>query len=184
MKNLPDADLFGLVQQDNERAFSILFDRYKAFTFRHIYKRMDSEYEASETLQNIFLSLWKNRSSIVVEDSLAPYLLGAARNCIFEFYANNHKKLRRQNLLLGKEELVEYPVEDYIIVEEVEMQLKRELEKMPITMKKAFELSRNENLPVKEIAAILKVSEQTVKNNLTMALHRLRGKFKISYFVK
>jgi RNA polymerase sigma-70 factor (ECF subfamily) len=183
MRNLPDAALFELVQQDNERAFSILFDRYKILIFRHIYKRTNSEWEASEILQNIFLSLWKNRSTIVIQDSLQPYLLGAARNSVLALYADTQRQLKREELLLGKFESVAHPTEAYMVAEELEQQLKREIAKMPATMKKAFELSRYEDLSVREIAAILEVSEQTVKNNLTSALNKLRGKLKLTQLV-
>lgn len=183
MRNLPDADLFELVQQDNERAFSILFDRYKILIFRHIFKRTNCEWEASEMLQNIFLSLWKNRSIIVIEDSLQPYLLGAARNNVLALYADTQRQLKREELLLGQIESVSYSAEAYMVAEELEQQLKRELAKMPKTMKKAFELSRYEDLSVREIAAILQVSEQTVKNNLTSALNKLRGKLKLTQLI-
>jgi DNA-directed RNA polymerase specialized sigma24 family protein len=52
---------------------------------------------------------------------------------------------------------------------------------MPDTMRKSFELSRKENLSVKEIAEQMELSEQTVKNNLSMALQRLRLKLNDNY---
>jgi RNA polymerase sigma-70 factor (ECF subfamily) len=165
-----------MVQQENERAFAVLFDRYKVFLLRHIYQRTQSETEAGEMLQNIFLSLWKNRNAIIIEDSLAPYLLGAARNSVLALYADSQRQLKREELLFGKFESVAYSAEAYMVAEELEQQLKREIAKMPATMKKAFELSRYEDLSVREIAAVLEVSEQTVKNNLTSALNRLRLK--------
>ncbi|MNL35835.1 Sigma-70, region 4 [compost metagenome] len=41
-------------------------------------------------------------------------------------------------------------------------------------MKLSFRLSRYENKSIKEIAAELSLSEQTVRNNISMALERLR----------
>lgn len=183
MKNLPDTDLFRLVQQDDERAFTVLFDRYKVILFRHVLKRTGSEDEASEILQNIFLSLWKNRGSIVIEESLSPYLIGAARKSVLALYASSQKELKQVHVLLEQPAQVTYPREEYIIAEELEQQLRRELARMPETMKKAFELSRYEHLSVREIANILNLSEQTVKNNITLALQRLRGKLKPSQFI-
>ena len=183
MKNLPDTDLFKLVQQDNERAFTILFDRYKLLVFRHVFKRTGSDFEASEMLQNIFLSLWKNRGTIVIEESLSPYLMGAARNGVLALYASSQKELKQVHVLLEQPVPVAYPQEEYLIAEELEQQLRRELARMPETMKQAFELSRYEHLSVREIACALNLSEQTVKNNLSLALQRLRGKLRPSHFV-
>lgn len=184
MKNYSDANLFMLVQQDNERAFAVLYDRYKLALFRHVYKRTGLESEAEEILQNIFISLWRNRHKIVIADALSPYLYGAAKKAVLELYASTKKKLKREHLLSCTEEALDFSVEDHIAAQELEVVLKAEVNRMPSTMKKAFELSRNENLTIKQIASVLEVSEQTVKNNITMAIKILRGKIKTSYLIQ
>jgi RNA polymerase sigma-70 factor (ECF subfamily) len=45
-------------------------------------------------------------------------------------------------------------------------------------MQSAFNLSRVEGLSIKEIAFRLSISEQTVKNNISLALSRLKLKAK------
>jgi RNA polymerase sigma-70 factor (ECF subfamily) len=44
-------------------------------------------------------------------------------------------------------------------------------------MREVFLLSRQEGLPVNEIASRLSISEQTVKNQVSNAIKRLRVKF-------
>jgi RNA polymerase sigma-70 factor (ECF subfamily) len=56
--------------------------------------------------------------------------------------------------------------------------LDNEISKMPTTMQSAFNLSRVEGLSIKEIAFRLSISEQTVKNNISLALSRLKLKAK------
>ena len=176
MKELSDAELFRLIQGDDERAFSALFDRYKMPLFRHVYQRINSEAETEDILQNIFISFWKNRQAIAIKDSFRPYLMGAAKKSIFAHYALTSKEIRNSHLLQGREEPLEYPEEEFMIARELEEVVQNEIQKMPITMRQAFQLSRKEQLSVREIAEILSLSEQTVKNNITMAVQRLRGK--------
>jgi RNA polymerase sigma-70 factor (ECF subfamily) len=176
MKELPDDELFKLIQADSERAFSILFDRYKTSLYRHLFQRIRSEMETEDILQNIFISLWRNRQTIVINDSVLPYLLGAAKKSVFAHYASTAKAIENSHLLQSADELFEYPEEEFLIAREVEELLQQEVEKMPAMMKQAFQLSRKEHLTVREIAARLSISEQTVKNNITMALQRLRRK--------
>lgn len=174
MKDLTDEELFRLVQLDDERAFSTLFDRYKTQLFRHIYQRIKSASESEEILQNIFISVWKNRLTIVIKESLRPYLIGAAKNCVLEYYTKTARDIVHTKLLSGIPEPIEYPAEEFIIASELEGLINTEVQKMPATMQKIFRLSRSQHASVREIALMLSISEQTVKNNITMALKRLR----------
>jgi RNA polymerase sigma-70 factor (ECF subfamily) len=176
MKKLTDAELFRMIQQDNERAFSALFDRYKASVFRHVYQRINADAETEDIVQNIFISLWRNRQTIVIEDTFRPYLMGAAKKSVFAYYTLSAREIKNNYLLRDREEPVAYPEEEFIIARELEELVQHEVQKMPFTMGQAFQLSRKEQLSVREIAEMLNISEQTVKNNITMALQRLRGK--------
>jgi RNA polymerase sigma-70 factor (ECF subfamily) len=49
---------------------------------------------------------------------------------------------------------------------------------MPSTMRSAFSLSRKESMSIKDIATELALSEQTVKNNISLALGWLKLRFK------
>jgi RNA polymerase sigma-70 factor (ECF subfamily) len=66
--------------------------------------------------------------------------------------------------------------ENLIIDAELKDWLLVEVNKMPGNIQSVFRLSRIEHLPVKEIAGKLSLSEQTVKNNLSIALKRLHAR--------
>jgi RNA polymerase sigma-70 factor (ECF subfamily) len=68
--------------------------------------------------------------------------------------------------------------DEKLVVKELSFMLDNELSKMPTTMQSAFNLSRVEGLSIKEIAFRLSISEQTVKNNISLALSRLKLKAK------
>jgi RNA polymerase sigma-70 factor (family 1) len=180
MNNLPDNQLFSLVQRDDQRAFATIFDRHKNKLFNHIYSRTQSVFDTEEIMQNIFISLWNNRMTVVIEDSVLPYLLGAARNSVLQFYLQNKHSLAIRSLSELEQPSV-YTQEDYMFASDLESFIDHTVSKMPDTMRKSFELSRKENLSVKEIAEQMELSEQTVKNNLSMALQRLRLKLNDNY---
>ena len=184
MKKLSDEELFTMIRLDNERAFTAVFDRYKQPLFRHVYQRTGSETETEEILQNIFISLWKNRQTIVITDSIRPYLMGAAKRSVFAYYSRTAVEIEHSQLLLARAEPFEYPAEEFMIARELETLLDNEVEKMPSTMRQIFLLSRKEHLSVREIASILSVSEQTVKNNITLASKILRGKLSARHMIQ
>jgi len=175
MKNLPDNQLFSLIQEGNERAFATLFDRHKSRLFRHICQKTSSVYDTEEIMQTIFISLWNNRHSIVIEESALPYLYGAARNSVLYYFVRNSKSQAIESLT-NVQEPSDFTQEDYMVARDLENFIDDVVNKMPATMRRSFELSRKENLSVKEIAERMELSEQTVKNNLTMALQKLRLK--------
>ncbi|MCL4637760.1 MAG: sigma-70 family RNA polymerase sigma factor [Pseudosphingobacterium sp.] len=173
MHSLADNALFQLVQQDNERAFVQLFDRYKQQLYRQVFGRIGEVQATQDILQEIFISVWRNRKTIEISDSLAPYLFNAARNLILQFYLKNKQKLQYLDRLTIDEPWV-HSAEDQLIARESKAILDAEIGKLPENMKKIFILRKYQHQSIYEIAQQLGLSEQTVKNNLSIALKILR----------
>lgn len=181
MKELSDRDLFNLVKEGNTQAFSVLFDRYGDTLLRFVLVRTDSITDAEDILQDVFTSLWNRRDRIEVEDSIYPYLFKAAKYEVIDWIARDQKRIihfERLVLPLENEPVGPSDSDERLMVKELSFLLNNEIAKMPITMQSAFNLSRIEGLSVKEIAFRLSISEQTVKNNFSLALSRLRVKVK------
>jgi RNA polymerase sigma-70 factor (ECF subfamily) len=64
------------------------------------------------------------------------------------------------------------------LAKELAVLIEQEIDKMPSTMRSAFSLSRKESMSIKDIATELALSEQTVKNNISLALGWLKLRFK------
>lgn len=174
MNRLRDDTLFRLVQQSDEQAFAVLFDRYKSQLFRHVYGRLGDACAAEDIIQEIFISLWRNRAGVAVEQSLAPYLFRAARNLVLQCYLRQKEKHNYLNTLMELGEPVGYSVEDELTAKELKGVFDGEVEKLPRNMQQAFRLRKYQHKSTAEIADILGLSEQTVKNNLSIALKILR----------
>lgn len=171
------------MKQDDEQAFSCLIDRYSSVLFRHLIRRTQSPADAQEILQDIFISFWNKRLYLNAEETIYPYLFRAAKYEIIDWYIKTERKIKREALLLTQEYQIDFPAEDFLMARELKELLNAEIEKMPVTMKTVFQLSREESLSVKEIAQVLSISEQTVKNNMTIALKRLRHTLKHEHYI-
>ena len=87
--------------------------------------------------------------------------------------------LRIKELELNIENYCEsYDSDSSLLTKELEQLIYDEVNKFPKNVKLVFQKSRNEYKSIKEIATEMSLSEQTVKNNISIALHRLRLKFK------
>ena len=68
--------------------------------------------------------------------------------------------------------------DDALLTKELQCLLEKELEAMPERMRKPLQLSREEEMTIREIALLLQISEQSVKNNISSALYKLRLRVK------
>ena len=177
MKSYSDHSLFELVKKDNHLAYTFLIDRYWENLYRHIYQKIRNEEDAKDIVQDIFLSLWKNRSEINSEEktSLAPYLFTAAKYAVINRFS-------RSNIIIADEEMLEKSLnmvsstktDEQLLTKELRGIVDHEVNQLPDRLQMPYRMSREEQLSIREIALKLSLSEQTVKNNISTALHIVR----------
>nr|WP_307735072.1 RNA polymerase sigma-70 factor [Chitinophaga nivalis] len=166
--------MFREVQQDNEDAFRELMQRYSGQLYRLVYKHIGTSATTKDILQEIFIAVWKNRHKIIVTASLYPYLYRAAKNAVIDQVLRSKKNIAIDTQLADSLATDHAGVEDQLYLQELEASLQQSVNAMPATMKAVFMLSREEQLSSREIAARLNLSEQTVRNNISLALQRIR----------
>lgn len=180
MEQLDDTELLSSIQADDRHAFAELVHRYSDILFRFIQRRVACVEDSEDILQDVFVSLWNLRHRITIERSLYPYLFKTAKYKIIDWTINEQRKVARAEILLQKQhgELISPTSEEELLAKELASLIDMEIDKMPTTMKSAFSLSRKEAMSIKDIATELALSEQTVKNNISLALGWLKLRFK------
>lgn len=174
MKSLTDKAL--LKAADEQFAFRILYDRYWEPLYLKAYRRLHSEEDAQDVVQGVFISLWRNRRQVQVEDSLAPYLFTALKYSIIKVV---YKKAQKGTLLpLSVPDLEKYctGAGTELELKELRSSIDNEVAGLPDRMREIYQLSRVKHLRNAEIAEMLNISEQTVKNTLSVTLKRLKSK--------
>jgi len=177
MKQASDRSLMELVQSDNHLAFTVLVDRYWEELYRHIWIKIKSSDEAKDIVQDIFLGLWKNRMTIATDEreSMAPYLFRAAKYSVINYFT-------RPGILVshdtGLYAALDFPsalkTDDQFLLKELQDIVDKEINELPERLQLPYRLSREQQLTIKEIAVKLCLSEQTVKNNISTALHKIK----------
>lgn len=169
-----DRDLLTASKEGDETAFRLLFEKYWDDLFKVALRRLCSADDAKDILQDVFLSFWKNIHHITMEESLGGYLYTALRNKIFNHLEKDNKRLHRllQHRFTPVE--CEESVFSRYTAKELECYIKKQVSNMPEKMRRIYLLSREEQMSNADIASLLKLSNQTVKNQLYHALTRLR----------
>lgn len=170
--HISDSELLKSAQEGNEAAFRELYDRYWTPLYRKACSRVGED-AAKDIIQDIMVSLWQRKVLVTTDEnkSLAPYLFTALKFRIIRHYAYSDAEIRN---IEGIEIASGFSIEQEIESLELASLIESEINNMPPRMQQIFRMSREEDTSVAAIAAQLSLSEQTVKNQLSEALKRLR----------
>jgi RNA polymerase sigma-70 factor (ECF subfamily) len=172
----PDIVLIERLQANDATAFDELFNTYWEPLYKAAFKRLHSRPEAEDMVQEVLTSVWQRRATLKTHgnSSLGGYLFTALKYRIISFYAEI-KPERFQGEVLEKLLLMQTDDQySQLITGELNTLLQQEISSMPENMQRAYHLLRVEDHSVKEVAAILGLSEQTVKNLASLSGKRLR----------
>jgi len=137
-------------------------------------KKIDDYETAREFVQDVFVSLFKLRDSLNPDISILAYLHVALKNRIFNHYRHQNVHRRYEQYVALQQPDISDNTVALLYSKELEMQIKGEIEKLPLQCRTVFLLSREEGLPNKEIASHLNISVNTVEQHMRKALRILR----------
>lgn len=176
--NKEDLEMIQLINKADPTAFKKLFDNYWKKVYGRALQKLPREEDAADITQDVFYVIWKNRGYWHVKSNIEGYLMSMLRHKIYDFYAHRDK-LPIFVPLNEQEEYWEYSFqegENMDFSKENQM-LKKEIEAMPEKMREVFLLSRFENLTAQQISDKLGISVQTIRNQISSAMKRLKQSF-------
>ena len=177
-KHISDGDLLQLLKGDDTAAFETLYNRYWKSLYTRACQRVDAD-DAKDLVQEVMLSLWRRRQEIPVfkEGEFAKYMHAAIKYRVISHYAFSTAEIKKLSLfdVLDSQEST-----DRLETKELTAKIAAAVSQLPARMQQIFRMSREEDLSIAEIARKLNLSEQTVKNQLTEALRRMRNSLKNS----
>ncbi|HLT06776.1 MAG TPA: RNA polymerase sigma-70 factor [Cyclobacteriaceae bacterium] len=175
--NYSDEQLLQFVKSDDERAFDVLFNRYWRILFEAAYKRIKRPEVAEELVQDVFTSLWCNRRKLEIHQSFEAYIRTAIKYKVISYYRSSYQHHPSLDVVEEQSQL-EWHVEEAFLYKELQSAIEAEIERLPEKCKEAFNLSRREQLSIKEIAAEMEISVNTVEKHIGKALKILRTNLK------
>lgn len=129
---------------------------------------------AKDITHDIFMTLWKRRSSAMQIESLGAYFYSSVRNAVFNMFEHRKVCEKYEHSLKVAEDFFSEDVLSKISAEDLAMLIELELEQMPQNRAQIFRLSRYEGKTYKEIAELMGLSVKTVEYHISMALAQLR----------
>jgi RNA polymerase sigma-70 factor, ECF subfamily len=174
-------EVFNKIANNDIQAYELIFKENYKFLCSYAYGLTKERHIAEEIVEDFFVSLWNSRHKINITTSVRSYFIGSIHNrCLNYLQREKPKFVSSQDIsrLIDKEETIgdrlialEVPS---LLVDELEQALEQAIEKLPPECKETFLLSRYSNLSYEEIAEKQKVSLNTVKTQIKIALSKLR----------
>ena len=146
--------------------------------FAHVRNYIKNTEQAEDLTQDIFFSIWLNRSKLSAVQDFEAWLHVVTRNRTI----TGVRKLLRQtdNSLSGIiPEITTSPGDtpaDQLDYKQARELLQQAIDQLPPRRRQAFQLSRQEGLTHQEIADQLQISKATVSEHISEALAFLRSK--------
>jgi RNA polymerase sigma-70 factor len=171
---MSEHDLIIQLKNDDRHAFDTIYGMYATKLMSYCLSYVRIIEDAEEIIQDIFISLWKNRHSIQNTESLSPFLSAALRNSILYYFRRKLNSPIYEEFVSLRDD--KHPVEDRANIEYEEFRkiILSEINELPRSQRDAIILSKFRGLSNKEIADELDLSIQTVKNALSVGLKNLR----------
>ncbi|HEU4608770.1 MAG TPA: RNA polymerase sigma-70 factor [Chitinophagaceae bacterium] len=169
-----DAYLLQLMADDDDRAFTEIYNRYWDRLFYVAGIKCRDTALAEEIVQDIFLDLWSRRSSLQVTSSLSNYLAVSVKYRIINAQAKLKRARDYQALAGVPAGDTDNQTQQWLSFHELQERLEKLVKDLPEKCRIAYKLSRDAGLSQKEIAARMSVSEKAVEANISRAMKTLR----------
>ncbi|WP_316822802.1 RNA polymerase sigma-70 factor [Pedobacter gandavensis] len=176
MKQLTDQDLLTLLRQDDNDAFNEIYSRYWEVVYAIACKKLNNREEAKDVVHDLFMIIWQKRHSLKITTTFIGFIYTILKNKLTDLSRRQSLRIKHDVEFLNITEETDNSLFEQYSTKEMANHLRLEIQRMPVGMRTVFEMSREEELSVNEIAGKLSISSQTVKNQITSALKRLRLK--------
>lgn len=170
------------LKRGSKKAFDKIYSFYAGRLLSYCVKFTKNREDAEEIVQDVFIALWNNRETIRKETRLSSLLFSISRYRVINAYRSSLNAPIYEDYVKYQDEI--YAKDNYSRIEygEYVKSLKAAIHKLPLTQQRVILLSRFSQLSNKEIANELSLSEQTVKNQLSVGLKALRRLLMILLF--
>ena len=169
-----DALLLMQIKEGDEKAFQLLFERYRNRLFTYLFRITKSKEAAEEMVLDVFLKIWLGRSIITEIQYFEGFLFRIAHNKAIDFL-RIVAPAKQETLWASMQETPASETADQgLDLKRAQQTIHEAVERLPGQQQKVFVLSREQGLTYDQIAEKLHLSRHTVRNHMSAALEFIR----------
>jgi len=178
--NIPDSLLVNSYMAGDESALATLIERHQSKIFGFIYSKVADRDVSDDIFQDTFIKVIKTlkSNSYNEEGKFLPWVMRIAHNLVIDHFRRNKKmpmfRETEEFSIFSIMSNNEPTIENQIITNQVESDLKRLIEELPDDQKEVLVMRMYQDLSFKEIAELTGVSINTALGRMRYALLNLR----------
>lgn len=175
------------LKEGSQDCFKLLYDLYANRLYSFVYSLTKSREDTFDIVQEVFERLWVNRKKISDEKSLESFLFVIGKNLFVSAYRKRLSSQKYEDYTEYLDQSRENETADTAMeYDEFKKTLAASVNALPTRQRQIVWLSKYKGMKNSDIADTLNLSEQTVKNQLSLGLKSLReslGKAYILFFI-
>ena len=153
-----------------DKIYVTYFSRMKRFAKEYVILDEDAE----NIVQDVFVMLWEKKDVLNIQVSLLSYMFILVKNRCLDFLRHQVVDEEYKQELETKISALEVINCAFSSEEELEQIITNAIDALPEHCREIFLKSRVEGMKYKEIADVLNISVNTVENQISIALKKLR----------
>ncbi|KIO75793.1 RNA polymerase [Pedobacter lusitanus] len=169
-----DEELIILLKEDDQSAYTELYNRYWSKLYRVAYNQLKIAEEAEEIVQDIFIDIWKRRKTIQLTSALNNYFAVAVKYKVIKTLAKRNHQHQYSKEALYIHSNNDNSTQEWLEFDDLKEQLSKLVDQLPDKCQKVYKLSREEENSYKQIAEKMNISEKTIESHINKALKYLR----------
>jgi RNA polymerase sigma-70 factor (ECF subfamily) len=173
--NCLEAELVSLLMAGFEPALAELFRRYEVKLYTYVYKFSKNQELAEEILQDVFVSLWEFRETIDPTMPLGALLYKIAKNKILNAVRRESRLAQVHKDYGLTMEVSRDLTEEKVVQNDYDRMVNTAIDNLPRQRRSIFRMNHQEGKTYDEIAAVLGISRNTVRNQMIKSLKYVRN---------
>lgn len=172
-----EKEVIAQFNQGQDNAFKALYRQFYPYVFFYTQKWIKDTSQAEDITAEIFVKLWNSRGRFENEQNISAFLKVTARNACVDYFRSVKRDTQNLAAFSQLQEAVQGPDSIDEVKAEVIRLVQLEVDRMPRKLKKVFELAFFEGKTNEEIAALLNINNQSVRNYKVRAIKLIRQAF-------
>lgn len=166
--------LIAELRKGSRYAFKKLYDLYAVRLYAFGLRYSQSREATQELVEDTFVWLWNNKEGIREVDNLRPILFVRMKHFLLNSYRSKLRSPQFKTYLDCQEMIGTDTPDKSLEYDDFVRLLQKALQQMPYTQRRVIELIKMEGMTIREVAEQLQLTEQTVRNQLSLGLKLLR----------
>ena len=183
MKGISEQEYIKRFVNGDNGAFDFLIRKWQGPIYQLAFRYVGNEHDAKDVCQNTFIRAYKNIKKLKDEASFSTWLYRIAVNLCKDELKKRKKKARVDlSLLESNESYSEHfanpgnkGIEENIMEKDIQEIVKRIVNSLSEEQKMVVILKEYQGLKFREVADVLKISENTAKSRMYYALNNIKN---------